>query len=248
MSLSGKVALVTGASRGIGRAIAIALAEQGAKVFGSSTTQEGSDKISAHFKSLSLHGEGCVLTIGSDHIGAAIEAIKSRTSEGRIDILVNNAAITRDNLFLRMKDEEWSSVIDVNLNAVYEITKAVVRDMMKARFGRIINISSVVGVTGNAGQPNYAAAKAGVIGLTKSIAQELASRGITANCVAPGFIDTDMTRALTEKQREAILNAIPAKRIGEPEEVAALVAFLASPMAAYITGQTIHVNGGLLTV
>ena len=248
MPLSGKTAIVTGASRGIGRAIAVALAEQGAQVFGSATSEAGAENFTAHLRELGLNGEGFVLNICDDDLASPIEAMKAKTADKRIDILVNNAAITRDNLFLRMKEDEWQSVIDTNLNSVFKLTKAVTRDMLKARWGRIINISSIVGVTGNAGQPNYAAAKAGVIGLTKSIAQELASRGITANCVAPGFINTDMTRALTDAQRESILAAIPAKRIGELEEIASLVAYLASPLAAYITGQTIHVNGGMLTV
>jgi len=247
MSLTGKTALVTGASRGIGHAVAVALAEMGATVFGTATSEAGAQTITEKFQSLSLSGEGVVLDIcDKEALLQTVETVKAKSSDKRIDILVNNAAITRDNLFLRMKDDEWEAVIDTNLNSTYQLTKACIKEMMKARWGRIINISSIVGVTGNAGQPNYAAAKAGVIGLTKSIAQELASRGITANCVAPGFIDTDMTKALNDKQREAIMQNIPMRRIGEPEEIAGLVAFLASPQASYITGQTIHVNGGML--
>lgn len=249
MSLSGKVALVTGGSRGIGKAIAISLAEQGAHVFATATSEQGVVKINTMFKELSLQGQGIALNICEDEsIMQAVESVKAASEHGRIDILVNNAAITSDNLFLRMKDEEWQKVIDTNLNSVFKLTKACIKEMLKARWGRIINISSIVGVTGNAGQPNYAASKAGIIGFTKSVAQELASRGITANCVAPGFIDTDMTRVLNEKQQQAILASIPAKRMGEPEEIASTVAFLASPSAAYITGQTLHVNGGMLTI
>jgi 3-oxoacyl-[acyl-carrier protein] reductase len=245
MSLQGKTALVTGASRGIGKAIAIALAEHGAHVFATATTEKGAQSISAYLKEKSLNGEGLVLNINDkENIDEVIKAIKSK--QGPVDILVNNAAITKDNLFIRMKDDEWNDVIDTNLNSVYYLTKACIRDMMKSRWGRIINISSVVAVSGNMGQPNYVAAKAGVIGLTKCIASEVASRNITVNAVAPGFIDTDMTRALDEKHREAILTAIPSKRVGQPEEVASVVSFLASPAAAYITGQTLHVNGGML--
>lgn len=249
MALSGKVALVTGGSRGIGKAIAISLAEQGAFVFATATSDDGAKKIDAMFAELSLQGKGVVLNIcDPEKIKAVVDEVKQASENKRIDILVNNAAITRDNLFIRMKDDEWQDVIDTNLNSVFKLTKACIRDMLKARWGRIINISSIVGVTGNAGQPNYAASKAGIIGFTKSVALELASRGITANCVAPGFIDTDMTKALNEKQQTAILANIPAKRMGEPEEIASVVAFLASPSAAYITGQTIHVNGGMLTI
>jgi len=249
MSLSGKVALVTGASRGIGKAIAIALAEHGAKVYGTATSEKGVETFEQAMKKAGFNGVGKILNIcDADQIDAVVAEIKSENENNRIDILVNNAAVTADNLFIRMKDDEWHKVIETNLNSVFKLTKACTRDMMKARWGRVINISSIVGVTGNAGQPNYSAAKAGIIGFSKSVAQELASRGVTVNCVAPGFIDTDMTRALNEKQHEAIMRAIPMKRMGEPEEIASAVAFLASQAAAYITGQTLHVNGGMLMI
>jgi 3-oxoacyl-[acyl-carrier protein] reductase len=249
MSLSGKVALVTGASRGIGRAVALALAAHGATVYGTGTSEQSARSITTYMEDEKLSGFGKVLDIcDTDGIQSLVEEIKQETPHQRIDILVNNAAVTRDNLFLRMKQEQWRSVIDTNLNAMFSLSKACIKEMLKARWGRIINITSVVAVAGNAGQANYSAAKAGMIGFSKSVALELASRAITINCVAPGFIDTDMTSALNDKQRETILNAIPAKRIGEPEEVAAVVAFLASPAASYITGQTLHVNGGMLMV
>jgi 3-oxoacyl-[acyl-carrier protein] reductase len=242
-ALKGATALVTGASRGIGRAIAQRLATDGAKVIGTATTAEGAAGISAALTPLGGRGE--VLNVG---VAGSLEALlSSLDAAGDMPvILVNNAAITRDNLLLRMKEDEWGQVIDTNLSANFRISKLCVRRMMKERHGRIINITSVVGLMGNAGQVNYAAAKAGVIGLTKSLARELASRNITVNAVAPGFIDTDMTRVLPEAQREALVAQIPAGRLGTPEDIAAAVAFLASPAAGYITGQTLSVNGGML--
>ncbi|HBN89735.1 MAG: 3-oxoacyl-ACP reductase [Alteromonadaceae bacterium] len=244
MSLEGKVALVTGASRGIGRAIAEQLAALGAKVVGTATSEKGADAISTY---LGDKGCGLVLNVGDTaSIEQCLEQIKNQF--GDIDILVNNAGITRDNLLMRMKDEEWFDIMQTNLTSVYRLSKAVMRSMMKKRFGRIINIGSVVGSMGNAGQTNYAAAKAGVLGFTKSLAKEVASRGITVNAIAPGFIDTDMTKELSDDQKEAIFAQVPANRLGQPEEIAATVAFLASQQAAYITGETIHVNGGMYMV
>lgn len=243
ISLEGKVALVTGASRGIGRAIAEQLAALGAKVIGTATSEKGAKAISDYLGA----GQGLVLDVASaESIEQCLETIK--TNFGDIDILVNNAGITRDNLLMRMKDEEWFDIIQTNLTSVFRMSKAVMRTMMKKRFGRIITIGSVVGSMGNAGQTNYAAAKAGVLGFTKSLAKEVASRGITVNAVAPGFIDTDMTKELTEEQKQAIFGQVPANRLGQPEEIAATVAFLASNQAAYITGETIHVNGGMYMV
>jgi len=242
-ALQGEVALVTGASRGIGRAIAQRLAADGAKVIGTATSPEGAAQISAALATAGGRGE--VLNVSTP--GSLEELIARLDAAGDLPtILVNNAAITRDTLLLRMKEDDWNAVIDTNLSASFRVSKLCVRRMMKERRGRIINITSVVGLMGNAGQVNYAAAKAGVIGLTKSMARELASRNITVNAVAPGFIDTDMTRVLPEAQKAALLAQIPAGRLGTAEEIAAAVAFLAAPAAAYITGQTLSVNGGML--
>jgi 3-oxoacyl-[acyl-carrier protein] reductase len=242
--LENDVALVTGASRGIGHAIALALGRAGARVIGTATTAEGAAKLGAALASHGYNGRGAVLD-ASD--GASVEALLAEleTAGELPTILVNNAAITRDTLLLRMKLEDWDRVIATNLTAVFRLSKGCVRRMMKERRGRIINLTSVVGLTGNPGQANYAAAKAGLLGFTKSLAQELASRGITVNAVAPGFIDTDMTRGLTEEQRTALLTRVPLGRLGAPEDVAAAVVFLASPQASYITGETLHVNGGM---
>ncbi len=242
MSLNGKIALVTGATRGIGKAIAESLARDGAFVFGTATSESGAAAISAY---LGDQGQGLVLNVTD---AASIESVLETITKakGAPEILVNNAGITKDQLLMRMKDDEWNDVILTNLTSVFALSKAVLRPMMKARTGRIINISSVVGITGNAGQTNYAAAKAGVIGFTKSMAKEVGSRGITVNCVAPGFIDTDMTKDLPESVKEALLANIPLARLGEPSEIAAAVSFLASEGAAYITGETINVNGGML--
>ena len=243
-SLAEHVALVTGASRGIGKAIAESLVAQGAFVIGTATSANGADAISDY---LGDNGKGIALNVTDSEQTA--ETIKALEKEyGKIDILVNNAGITRDNLMMRMKDDEWDAVINTNLSAVFRVCKSVIRGMMKRRNGRIINISSVVGTTGNPGQVNYCAAKAGLVGFSKSLAKEVAARGITVNCVAPGFIDTDMTKSLTEDQKQAIFANIPSERLGKPEEVAAAVSFLASPGAAYITGETIHVNGGMAMV
>jgi len=240
--LDGKIALVTGASRGIGKAIATQLAQQGATVIGTATSENGAQAISDYLSEFG--GKGFALNVtDKESVDTTIKAINE--AHGGIDILVNNAGITRDNLLMRMKDDEWQDIIDTNLTSIFTLSKAVLRGMMKKRFGRIVNIGSVVGSAGNAGQVNYAAAKAGVIGFSKSMAREVASRGITINVVAPGFIDTDMTKALTDDQKEAIFKDIPANRLGEPDEIAATVAFLVSDGAAYITGETIHVNGGM---
>ncbi|WP_202942396.1 3-oxoacyl-ACP reductase FabG [Alteromonas macleodii] len=240
--LDGKIALVTGASRGIGKAIATQLAQQGATVIGTATSENGAQAISDYLSEFG--GKGFALNVtDKESVDTTIKAINE--AHGGIDILVNNAGITRDNLLMRMKDDEWQDIIDTNLTSIFTLSKAVLRGMMKKRFGRIVNIGSVVGSAGNAGQANYAAAKAGVIGFSKSMAREVASRGITINVVAPGFIDTDMTKALTDDQKEAIFKDIPANRLGEPGEIAATVAFLVSDGAAYITGETIHVNGGM---
>jgi len=242
-SLEGKVVLVTGASRGIGKAIATQLKELGATVLGTATSAHGAENISEYLGA----GNGLVLNVtDNDSIAAMFDSIKE--NHGGIDILVNNAGITRDNLFMRMKDDEWQDIIDTNLSSVFKISKAVIRSMMKKRNGRIINIGSVVGTMGNAGQVNYATAKAGLLGFTKSLAREVASRGITVNTVSPGFIDTDMTQTLTDEQKEGIFSQVPANRLGKPEEIANAVAFLASDGAAYITGETIHVNGGMYMV
>lgn len=242
-SLEGQVALVTGASRGIGKAIALQLQSLGATVVGTATSEHGAEKISEYLGA----GQGYVLNVTSDDsIATLFAGIKDNF--GGVDILVNNAGITRDNLFMRMKDDEWNDIIDTNLSSVFKLSKAVIRTMMKKRQGRIVNIGSVVGTMGNAGQVNYATAKAGLIGFTKSLAREVASRGITVNTVSPGFIDTDMTQTLTDEQKEGIFSQVPANRLGKPEEIANAVAFLASDSAAYITGETLHVNGGMYMV
>ena len=239
--LDGQVALVTGASRGIGKAIALKLVAAGAKVVGTATSEKGAAAISEY---LGDNGKGLVLNVTDDaSIAAVFEQIKA--DFGDIDVLVNNAGITRDNLLMRMKDAEWTDIIDTNLTSVFKLSKAVLRAMMKKRNGRIVNIGSVVGSTGNPGQANYCAAKAGLVGFTKAMAKEVASRGITVNSVAPGFIDTDMTKELNDDQKSTIFAQIPAGRLGQPEEIAAAVLFLASPEAAYITGETIQVNGGM---
>ena len=242
--LENEVALVTGASRGIGHAIALALGKAGARLIGTATSAEGAAKLDASLASHGYNGRGAVLDAGS---GESIEALMGELEKaGELPtILVNNAAITRDSLLLRMKPEDWDRVIATNLTAVFRLSKACVRRMMKERRGRIVNLTSVVGLTGNPGQANYAAAKAGLLGFTKSLAQELGSRGITVNAVAPGFIDTDMTRALSEEQRAALLTRVPLGRLGTVEDIAAAVLFLVSPQAAYITGETLHVNGGM---
>jgi len=242
--LENDVALVTGASRGIGRAIASALARAGARVVGTSTTAEGAASLTAELASHGYNGRGAVLDVASESSIASLLAELER-AEGMPTILVNNAGITRDGLLLRMKPEDWDRVLATNLTAVFRLSKAALRRMMRERRGRIVNIASVVALTGNPGQANYAAAKAGLLGFTKSLAREVASRGITVNVVAPGFIDTDMTRALSDEQRTALTGQIPMQRLGTPEDVAAAVVFLASPAAAYITGETLHVNGGL---
>ena len=242
--LEGQVALVSGASRGIGKAIADTLGAQGATVVGTATTESGANAVSQRFNESGIKGQGMRLDVGDE---ASVEAVIKEISEtyGAITILVNNAGITRDNLLMRMKADDWAAVLDTNLTSVYRLSKACLRAMMKAKTGRIINIASVVGASGNAGQTNYAAAKAGMFGFTKSLAQEVGSRGITVNAVAPGFIDTDMTRELPDAQREVLLGNIPLGRLGRPEEIASVVAFLASDAAAYITGETLHVNGGM---
>jgi 3-oxoacyl-[acyl-carrier protein] reductase len=242
--LEGQLALVTGASRGIGRAIALGLGAQGATVIGTATTPPGAEAITAALREAGHKGRGVVLNVTDEaNIEAVIADIEGH--EGAPTILVNNAGITRDALLLRMKAEDWQATLDTNLSSVFRLSKACLRGMMKQRRGRIINIASVVGLIGNAGQANYAAAKAGIIGFSKSLAREVGSRGITVNVVAPGFIDTDMTRALSEEQRAALLGPIALGRLGSVEDVAAAVVFLASPQAGYITGETLHVNGGM---
>jgi len=244
MSLQDKVALVTGASRGIGQAIALELGRRGATVIGTATTDSGAAKIDVFFQENAIKGKGLALNVADDQsVASALEDIQK--TFGAPLILVNNAGITRDNLLMRMKDDEWFEVINTNLNGLFRLSKAVLRGMTKARFGRIINIGSVVGQMGNAGQSNYAAAKAGLEGFSRALAREVGSRAITVNTVAPGFIDTDMTRELPEAQREALTAQIPLARLGKPEEIAQAVAFLASDEAAYITGATLPVNGGL---
>lgn len=240
--LDGRVALVTGATRGIGAAIAQTLAAAGAQVVGTATSEGGAETISA---ALGENGRGLVMNIADpESVDAAMADIKD--AEGAPAIVINNAGITRDNLLMRMSAEQWDDVISTNLSGVYRVCKASLRGMMKARYGRIVNIASVIGVMGNAGQANYAAAKAGIIGFSKSLAREVGSRNITVNAVAPGFIDTDMTRVLPEAQRDSMLTRIPLGRLGEPQDIAAAVTFLVSPGGAYITGETLHVNGGML--
>ena len=242
--LEGKVALVTGASRGIGRAIALALGQAGATVVGTATTESGAESVSELLRTHAVRGRGLRMDVNDGAlVAAALEEIQKEY--GDVSILVNNAGITRDNLLLRMKDEEWDDIMSTNLKSVYRLSKAVLRGMTRAREGRIINITSVIGSTGNPGQTNYAAAKAGAEGFAKALAREVGSRNITVNCVAPGFIDTDMTRALSEDQRTRLLTQIPLGRLGRVEDVASAVLFLASPHASYITGCTLHVNGGM---
>jgi 3-oxoacyl-[acyl-carrier protein] reductase len=243
--IAGRVALVTGASRGIGAGIAEALARQGAVVVGTATSEQGAEGISATFARLGLKGRGAVLDVGDEaSVDALIADVSAR--EGAPAILVNNAGITRDNLLMRMKSDEWDAVLSTNLSSLYRLCKACLRGMTKARYGRIVNISSVVGLSGNPGQTNYAAAKAGMIGFTKSLAQEIASRNVTVNAIAPGFIESDMTRALNETQVQALRERIPLARLGSAADVAAAVVFLVSDAGAYITGETLNVNGGLL--
>jgi 3-oxoacyl-[acyl-carrier protein] reductase len=242
--LSEKIAIVTGASRGIGQAVAFELGKMGATVVGTATSDKGADAISEFFTSNDIKGKGMKLDVSDqESIDGVLKAVTDEF--GVPTILVNNAGITRDNLLMRMKEDEWQSIMDTNLTSVFRMSKAVLRGMMKAKFGRIINISSVVGATGNPGQTNYSAAKAGMIGFTKSMAREVGSRGITVNSVAPGFIDTDMTRELPDEQKEALLSSIPLGRLGKPAEIAAAVVFLATDAGGYITGETLHVNGGM---
>lgn len=240
--LEGEIALVTGASRGIGKAIAEQLAAAGASVIGTATSDSGADSISAYLSSAGGKGM-CLNVTDTDSIAAVMKAINDEF--GAVTILVNNAGITKDNLLMMMKEEQWNDIIETNLTSIYRLSKAVVRSMMKARKGRIINIASVVGLTGNPGQTNYSATKAGMLGFSKSLAREIGSRNITVNCVAPGFIDTDMTKELAEEQKQALIGQIPLNRLGDPADIAAAVCFLASPAAAYITGETLHVNGGM---
>jgi 3-oxoacyl-[acyl-carrier protein] reductase len=245
--LAGQVALVTGASRGIGKAIALALGRAGAYVVGTATSDVGAEQISAYMQEAAIQGKGHALDVrDADAVTTLVDAVSAE--QGTITVLVNNAGITRDNLLMRMKDDEWDDIINTNLSSVYRVSKACLRGMMKARQGRIINIASVVGSMGNAGQTNYAAAKAGIMGFSRSLAREVGSRNITVNTVAPGFIDTDMTRALSEEQRARLVKEIPLGRMGEAEDIAATVAFLASPAAGYISGQTLHVNGGMYMI
>ena len=244
MNIDGLVCFVTGASRGLGAAIADQLGQLGGIVVGTATSQAGADAISARLTSKNIQGSGMVLNVTDE--ASIAEAVKQTNEQfGAIAILVNNAGITRDGLLMRMKDDDWDAIMDTNLKSTFRMSKACMRGMMKARFGRFINISSIVGVTGNAGQANYAASKAGMIGFSRSMAQEIASRNITVNVVAPGFIKSDMTDGLDDSQKEALMKNIPMARLGMPEDVAGAVAFLASPMASYITGTVLHVNGGM---
>ena len=242
--LPDEIALVTGSSRGIGKAIAMALGKAGATVIGTSTTSDGAAHIDADLKAAGIKGRGCVMDVAdAPGVDNAVKVVAGQF--GDVTILVNNAGITRDMLLMRMQEQDWDAVIDTDLGSVFRLSKACLRGMMKARHGRIINISSVVGATGNPGQANYCAAKAGIIGFTKSLAREIGSRNITVNCIAPGFIDTDMTRALNPEQRDGLISQIPLQRLGTPEDIAQAVLFLSSPAAAYITGETLHVNGGM---
>ena len=244
MSLENEIAFVSGASRGIGKEIALALGAQGATVIGTATSENGAENISNYLKENDIKGQGMVMNVtDQDSITDTVKAIAE--GFGTPTILINNAGITRDNLVMRMKDAEWDDIMNTNLSSIFRVSRACLRGMMKAKKGRIISIASVVGLTGNAGQANYSAAKAGVIGFSKSLAREIGSRGITVNVVAPGFIDTDMTRALPEEQRNALLGQIPLGRLGSAAEIAHAVVFLASPAASYITGETLHVNGGM---
>lgn len=242
--LNDKVVLVTGASRGIGRAIAETLGQAGATVIGTATSDGGADAITAYFAEMGVQGLGKKLNVADPESIASV--LKEITEEfGVIGVLVNNAGITRDNLLMRMKDDEWDDIINTNLSSVFRLSKACLRGMMKARSGRIISIASVVGATGNAGQCNYAAAKAGIVGFSKSLAREIGSRGITVNVVAPGFIDTDMTKALSDEQRQSMASTIPLGSLGQPKDIANAVLFLASDMGSYVTGETLHINGGM---
>lgn len=244
INLQGEIALVTGASRGIGRSIAELLGKAGATVIGTATSDKGAEAISAYLAAAGITGKGMVLNVADkDSIEGVVKAVTNEF--GTVSVLVNNAGITRDNLLMRMKDDEWDDIIATNLTSIYRMSKACMRGMTKAKKGRIISISSVVGASGNPGQTNYAAAKAGLVGFSKSLAREIGSRNITVNVVAPGFIDTDMTRELSEDQRNHLLQNIPLARLGQPQEIAGAVLFLASPLGAYITGETIHVNGGM---
>ncbi|PIP79856.1 MAG: 3-oxoacyl-ACP reductase [Gammaproteobacteria bacterium CG22_combo_CG10-13_8_21_14_all_40_8] len=245
MSNESRLALVTGASRGIGRAIALELASQGLTVIGTATSENGAERISQYFSDANLSGTGMQLDVSSaESIDQLMEKIKAVYGES-VDVLVNNAAITGDNILMRMKQEEWDNIINTDMTSVFRLSQKMLRPMMKKRWGRIVSIGSVVGSIGNPGQANYAAAKAGVIGFTKSLAREIASRGITVNVVSPGFIDTDMTKELAESQREVLQAQIPAARLGQPEDIAKAVAFLCGEHASYITGETLHVNGGM---
>jgi len=242
--LENKITLVTGASRGIGQAIALKLGQLGAVVIGTATTESGANTINQYFEKAGIKGMGITLNVNdTEQINNTIQIIREKF--GEVEILINNAGVTRDNLLVRMKDEEWDEIIETDLKSVFRLSRAVLRAMMKARYGRIINMSSVVGAMGNRGQTNYAAAKAGIFGFSKSLAREVGSRNITVNCVAPGFIDTDMTRTLVDELQQNLIQHVPLGRLGRPEEVASAVAFLASSAAGYITGTTLHVNGGM---
>ena len=244
MILENKITLVTGASRGIGQAIALKLGQLGAVVIGTATTESGANTINQYFEKAGIKGMGITLNVNdTEQINNTIQIIREKF--GEVEILINNAGVTRDNLLVRMKDEEWDEIIETDLKSVFRLSRAVLRAMMKARYGRIINMSSVVGAMGNRGQTNYAAAKAGIFGFSKSLAREVGSRNITVNCVAPGFIDTDMTRTLADELQQNLIQHVPLGRLGRPEEVASAVAFLASSAAGYITGTTLHVNGGM---